>query len=138
MTRVATLFSALLTLACLSGPAAAQRLQASATCEATDDDLVYLCQFDITRSGEALTGAAFTITPTMPAMPMAHNIPPVAAEEPCTAGRGYHAYLTLDMHGDWALVLDFTAPQRDRIVLNHSFLPPDGEDAAETHGAHRH
>lgn len=122
----------------LSSPATAQRIEASVTCDATDEALLYVCHFDLTQNGAPLPGAAFTITPTMPSMPMAHNIPPVPAENLSTEGRGYHAYLELDMHGDWALTLDITAPRRDRIVINHSFLPADGSRPAHAHGAHKH
>lgn len=122
----------------LSAPAMAQRIGASVQCDATDEDLLYVCHFDLTQNGEALPGAVFTITPSMPSMPMAHNIAPVPAQDLCTEGRGYHAYLKLDMHGDWALSLDFSAPRRDRIVINHSFLPTSGDLPTHQHGSHKH
>jgi hypothetical protein len=122
----------------LAGPAAAQRIEASVHCEPTDEELLYVCHFDMTQNGKALPGAVFTITPSMPSMPMAHNIAPVPAQDLCTEGRGYHAYLKLDMHGDWALTLDVTAPRRDRIVINHSFLPASGEAPTQVQGMHKH
>lgn len=122
----------------LSGPATAQRIGASVNCDPTAEDLLYVCHFDLTQNGEALPGAVFTITPSMPSMPMAHNIAPIPAQDLCTEGRGYHAYLKLDMHGDWALTLDFTAPRRDRIVINYSFLPTSSDRPTHHHGTHKH
>jgi hypothetical protein len=111
----------------LTVPALAERLAAEADCAATDDPLVYECVIEVAEGGAPLGGAAFTVKPDMPSMPMAHNIAPVAAEAGDAPG-AYRVPLRLDMHGRWTLRLDFTAPRRDVIVIDHEFAP--AEDAA--------
>lgn len=115
----------------LATPAFADRLTASATCAPTDMALHYRCDIVLTSADTAVSGAAFTVKPDMPSMPMAHNIAPVDAVETATPGT-YATDLRLDMLGDWTLTLDFSAPRRDRVVLSHSF--GEGASAAHAHG----
>lgn len=119
-----------LALPALALPAHADRIRAEVDCEAALEDLLYGCHFSITLGGEPLRDAEFTVTPTMPSMPMAHNIPPVRSETGCDGGGNYHVWIKLDMHGEWALTLDFTEPRRDRVVLRNAFLPGDGSAPA--------
>ena len=120
----------LATLACLAAPAWADRIEAHADCAATETDLRFTCTFTLSRPDGPVDGAAFTVRPDMPSMPMAHNLLPVPAEPTDTPG-SYTAVLDLQMHGGWTLTLDVTAPRRDRIVLPYMFeaKPTGGQDA---------
>ena len=115
----------------LPAPALAERLAATADC-AERGALTYHCTLTLTRGDAPVEGAAFTVRPEMPSMPMAHNIEPVAAE-PGEMPGAYEVTLTLDMHGRWLLSLDLTEPARDKVVVDHEFTPGDG---MEGHGGH--
>ena len=82
-----------------------------------DQTLVYDCMITLEgkTSGTPIAEAEFTVGADMPSMPGAHNIRPVPAEPHGTPGT-YRARITLDMPGEWALKLDFTKPNRDRLV----------------------
>ncbi|TMV04258.1 FixH family protein [Ruegeria sediminis] len=109
-------------LIAVTGPALADRLQAEADCSPSDADLTYECVFHLSRGGEPVEDAVFTVKPDMPSMPMAHNIEPVAASFEDSTG-AYRAKLKLDMHGQWALRLDVSAPARDVVIIDKEFLP---------------
>ena len=95
--------------------------------------LVYDCMFALKgrKSGTPITGAEFTIGADMPSMPGAHTIPPVTAEPQGKPGM-YRARITLDMTGEWALKLDFTRPDRDRLVKKLHF------GGTQKPGGHKH
>ncbi len=100
----------------------AERKNAEITCEPTEQRLVYDCTVMLTkrRSGDPVTNAEFTVGADMPSMPGAHNIKPVPAiplEEPGLYGVRIH----LEMLGEWAVKLDFTKPDRDRVVKKQTF-----------------
>jgi hypothetical protein len=78
--------------------------------------LEYDCLFHLkdAASGAPLSGAAFSVQPSMPSMPMAHNIRPVAAQ-PAQEPGSYRARLKLDMPGTWSLKLLMSKPARDEL-----------------------
>ena len=99
-----------------------ERKDAEITCEPTGERLVYDCTVMVRkrRSGDPVTDAEFTVGADMPSMPGAHNIRPVQAiprDEPGHYGVRIH----LEMLGEWALKLDFTKPDRDRVVRKKIF-----------------
>ena len=95
--------------------------------------LVYDCMItlQVKTSGTPIAEAEFTVGADMPSMPGAHNIRPVPAEPHGTPGT-YRVRITLDMPGEWALKLDFTKPNRDRLVEKLHFGGSDG------HSDHEH
>ena len=99
-----------------------ERKDAEITCEPTERRLVYDCHVMLTgrRSGEPIAGAEFTVGADMPSMPGAHNVKPVPAIPHDTPGL-YGARIHLEMPGDWAIRLDFTKPERDRVVRKLHF-----------------
>ncbi|MDE0047513.1 MAG: FixH family protein [bacterium] len=84
--------------------------------------LVYDCTITLEgkTSGAPIVEAEFVIGADMPSMPGAHNIRPVPAEPRGMPGV-YGARIELDMPGEWALTLDFTRPNRDRLVTKLYF-----------------
>lgn len=77
----------------------------------------------------------------MRSMPMAHNVKPVTAKATGTPGE-YHARLTLEMYGDWALQLKIGGPIRDQLVEVRNFdekgsRPPRRKAGAPGSG-HKH
>ena len=100
---------------------AAEKKSAMIECTPTDQRLVFDCIVMLTgkKSGEVIADAEFTVAADMPSMPMAHNVEPVPAH---SVGNGmYHARITLEMHGEWALKLEFTKPHRDLVVTKLVF-----------------
>lgn len=99
-----------------------ERKDAEITCEPTEHRLVYDCTVMLTkrRSGEPVTDAEFTVGADMPSMPGAHSVRPVRAI-PHDAPGLYGVRIHLEMHGEWAIRLDFTKPDRDRVVKKQVF-----------------
>ncbi|MCY4590581.1 MAG: FixH family protein [Alphaproteobacteria bacterium] len=120
---------------CLSAVAdAGERKAARVECTPVEQQaLVYDCMFALKgrKSGSPIAGAEFTVGAEMPSMPGAHNILPVTAEPHGKPGM-YRARITLDMTGEWALKLDFTRPDRDRLVEKLHF------GGTQKGGGHRH
>ena len=111
-------FIAISTMLVLSPVAnAGERAKAGVACKAADEKLVYDCMIVLTNksSGEPIPDAKILVTASMPSMPMAHNVAPVTATAMGEPGN-YHARLTLEMHGEWALTIDVSGPLRDRLV----------------------
>ena len=100
----------------------AERKDAEITCEPTGQRLVYDCIVMLTkrRSGEPVTNAEFTVGADMPSMPGAHSVRPVPAV-PHDAPGLYGVRIHLEMPGEWAIRLDFTKPDRDRVVKKQVF-----------------
>ncbi|MDE2791872.1 MAG: FixH family protein [Paracoccaceae bacterium] len=96
---------------------AGDRKHVEITCEPTNEKLVFDCTMMLTgrKSGVPIADAEFTVGADMPSMPGAHNIKPVPALPRDTPGL-YEARIHLEMLGDWAVKLDFTKPDRDRVV----------------------
>ena len=113
---------------------AGERKAARVECTPVDQQpLVYDCMFVLKgrKSNAPIAGAEFTVGADMPSMPGAHTIPPVTAGPQGKPGM-YRARITLDMTGEWALKLDFTKPDRDRLVEKLHF------GGAKKGGGHKH
>ncbi len=111
-------FIALSTMLALSPAAGAgERAKAEVDCKMTGEKLVYDCTILLMNrdSGDPIPGAKVSINANMPSMPMAHHAPPVTAKAMGEPGN-YHARLTVEMHGEWALTIDVSGPLRDRLV----------------------
>ena len=123
---------------------AGERVKADIDCAATDKALVYDCMIMLQgkNSGQPIDGAEIVVSPSMPSMPMAHNVRPVTAM-PMGGPGSYHARIELQMYGQWALTLDVSGPTRDRVVEtlqfgdvkadagDHGKMKMDGEGGGE-------
>ena len=97
---------------------AGERKAAEVECKAVEgQELVYECMITLKgrKSGAPIADAEFMVGADMPSMPGAHNVRPVPAEPHGMPGM-YRARIQLEMTGEWALKLDFTRPNRDRVV----------------------
>lgn len=104
--------------ACAAGDAAAQaRAKADLRCEQASEVLLYDCTVALadSRTSEPLTGLAVTIGADMPSMAGAHSVRPVVAAEGPAKGT-YRFRLALEMHGDWALLINLSGAMQDRVV----------------------
>ena len=105
---------------------AADKKSAQVECAATDIRLAYDCIITLTnkKTGQAIKDAEFTVSADMPSMPGAHAVKPVAV---MNYGMGmYHVQLVLEMYGEWALIMDFTLPKRDRVVTKVTITKTGG------------
>jgi hypothetical protein len=115
------------------------RAKAAVACRPTGATLQYDCSIALTnaRTSEPLGGVTLMVGADMPSMPMMHNVRPVAATPGAQAGT-YQARLTLEMHGDWALLLNLSGPLRDRVVTVLTFDPDKVAPAAKVPPRHKH
>ncbi len=105
---------------------AADKKSAQVECAATDVRLAYDCIITLTNktTGHAIKDAEFTVSADMTSMPGAHAIKPVGV---MNHGMGmYHVQLVLEMYGEWALTMDFTQPNRDRVVTKVTITKTGG------------
>ena len=105
---------------------AADKKSAQVECAATNIRLAYDCIITLTnkKTGQAIKDTEFTVSADMPSMPGAHAIKPVAV---MNHGMGmYHVQLVLEMYGEWALTMDFTQPNRDRVVTKVTITKTGG------------
>ena len=105
---------------------AADKKSAQVECAATDVRLAYDCIITLTnkKTGQTIKDAEFTVSADMPSMPGAHAVKPVAV---MNYGMGmYHVQLVLEMYGEWALIMDFTLPKRDRVVTKVTITKTGG------------
>jgi hypothetical protein len=108
-----------------SSPAAGKK-SGQVECAATDVRLAYDCIITLTnkKTGQTIKDAEFTVSADMPSMPGAHAVKPVAV---MNYGMGmYHVQLVLEMYGEWALIMDFTLPKRDRVVTKVTITKTGG------------
>ena len=108
---------------------AADRKSAQVECAATDVRLTYNCIITLTnkKTGQAIKDVEFSVSADMPSMPGAHAVKPVSV---MNQGTGiYHAKLVLEMYGEWALTMDFTQPERDRVVTKITITKAGGSCA---------
>ena len=84
-----------------------------------ESSLGYEYTFKVTKhgSGDPVDGAEFSISTDMPSMPGAHHMPHVAGEPTGEPGT-YKAELDFDMPGEWTLILRFSKPSRDQVVIS--------------------
>ena len=105
---------------------AADKKSALVECAATDVRLAYDCIITLTnkKTRQAIKDAEFTVSADMTSMPGAHSVEPVAV---MNHGMGmYHVQLVLEMYGEWALIMDFTQPKRDRVVTKVTITKTGG------------
>ena len=119
------------------------------------------CTVRVAREGQPLPGLQVSLGATMPSMPMAHSVKPVAAAPTGRPGE-YRGTLALEMNGAWAVQVDLAGPAdqtgqtgqpgrplRDRVVRTLAVDECPGDrrcpvavarpGAAGTgHGAHKH
>lgn len=108
-----------------SSPAAGKK-SGQVECAATDVRLAYDCIITLTnkKTRQTIKDAEFTVSADMPSMPGAHTVKPVAV---MNHGMGmYHVQLVLEMYGEWALIMDFTLPKRDRVVTKVTITKTGG------------
>lgn len=93
-----------------------------------ESGLGYEYTFKVTKhgSGEPVAGAHFTIATDMPGMPGAHHMPHVAGEPAGEPGT-YRAAFDFDMPGDWILILRFSKPNPDQVVIPDTIEMQPGE-----------
>ena len=105
-----------LALFLLSVTAIAGKKMAMVDCQATGGKLAYDCMITLTdkTTGAPVLDGEFTVSADMPSMPGVHNVEPVLAQHHRMGM--YRAHIELEMYGEWVLVMDFTKPERDRIV----------------------
>ena len=119
---------------------AAERKAAEVECTPVEEQaLTYDCTIALRgrKSGEPIVDAEFHVGADMPSMPGAHSVRPVPAEAQSLPGT-YRVRIQLEMTGEWALKLDFTEPDRDRVVKKLHFGGMEGHDGHESgadHGA---
>ena len=105
---------------------AADKKSGQVECAATDVRLAYDCIITLTnkKTRQAIKDAEFTVSADMTSMPGAHSVEPVAV---MNHGMGmYHVQLVLEMYGEWALIMDFTLPKRDRVVTKVTITKTGG------------
>ena len=105
---------------------AADKKSGQVECAATDVRLAYDCIITLTnkKTRQTIKDAEFTVSADMPSMPGAHTVKPVAV---MNHGMGmYHVQLVLEMYGEWALIMDFTQPNRDRVVTKVTITKTGG------------
>ena len=105
---------------------AADKKSGQVECAATDVRLAYDCIITLTnkKTRQTIKDAEFTVSADMPSMPGAHTVKPVAV---MNHGMGmYHVQLVLEMYGEWALIMDFTLPKRDRVVTKVAITKTGG------------
>ena len=105
---------------------AADKKSAQVECAATAVRLAYDCIITLTnkKTRLAIKDAEFTVSADMTSMPGAHSVEPVAV---MNHGMGmYHVQLVLEMYGEWALIMDFTLPKRDRVVTKVTITKTGG------------
>ena len=105
---------------------AADKKSGQVECAATDVRLAYDCIITLTNktTRQTIEDAEFTVSADMPSMPGAHAIKPVGV---MNQGMGmYHVQLVLEMYGEWALTMDFTQPNRDRVVTKVTITKTGG------------
>ena len=116
------------------------KTMADLECKVVEEILVYDCSIFLSeiKTKKKIDNAKFVVGADMPSMPGVHNFKPVKA---IPMGMGmYQVRLNLEMYGEWALVMDFTKPRRDRIVKKIIF-GKNGHGMSNDHGGkqkHKH
>ena len=100
--------------------ALAQSPEPALRCTLTKTDFVYDCVVALSRAGQPLRAARFTVAADMPSMPGAHSIVPARARPGRVAGE-YRLTLDLEMLGEWALEFRFTRPSTRTVRQRYEF-----------------
>ena len=81
--------------------------------------LGYEYTFRVTKhgNGDPVDGAQFSVSTDMPSMPGAHHMPHQTGEPTGEPGT-YRAAFDFDMPGEWTLILRFSKPSRDQVVIS--------------------
>ena len=110
---------------------------------AAESGLGYEYTFRVTShgSGEPVDGAQFSVSTDMPSMPGAHHMPHQTGEPTGEPGT-YRAAFEFDMPGEWTLILRFSKPRRDQVVISdliekqgHAGHGTDHSDHDHSHGS---
>lgn len=114
--RIAIVGISFLAFFLLPAAAISGKKMAMVDCQATGGKLAYDCMITLTdkTTGAPVLDGEFTVSADMPSMPGVHNVEPVLAQHHRMGM--YRAHIELEMYGEWVLVMDFTKPERDRIV----------------------
>jgi len=93
----------------------------------TSSGLAYEYTFKVKshQSAKIVEGADFIVATDMPSMPGAHHMPHVRSEPGHHPGT-YTIKLDFDMPGEWNLILKFSKPFREQVVIR---------DTVEKYGA---
>ena len=102
-------------LACTCSAVSAPRPDIDLQCVAHGSGPLLECTVRVAAGGAPLDAAKLTFSASMPSMPMAHTVKPVAATPTGKPGE-YRGTLALQMNGDWAVQIDLAGPPRERVV----------------------
>ena len=102
-------------LAAITSALAAPRPELDLRCVAHGSGPLLECTARVSAGGAPLHAAKLTLSASMPSMPMAHTVKPVAATATGRPGE-YRGTLALEMNGDWAVQIDLAGPPRERVV----------------------
>lgn len=122
MKRIAATAAFVLTAAASAAP----RPQVDTTCIAHGMGPLLECTVRVTQAGRALDGVSVKLGASMPSMPMAHSVKPVAAVPTGEPGT-YRGTLELEMNGAWAVQVDLSGAVRDRVVRRFAVDECDGD-----------
>ncbi|MEW5887595.1 MAG: FixH family protein [Pseudomonadota bacterium] len=106
-----------LAVASTAALAAGARPRVELQCESFGDGPQLDCTVRLRAAdGAPLKDAKVTLGASMPSMPMAHSVRPVAAAATAKPGE-YRGVLELQMTGVWAVQIDIAGAARERVVL---------------------
>ena len=97
---------------------------AAMECSAAGEKYAYECVVELRdiETGGTLVGAQFMVGAQMPSMSGAHRVGPVVVQE---HGQGRYGFrIALKKYGEWAITMNFSKPERHRVVKKMMF----GED----------
>lgn len=90
-------------------------------CSAVGKKYAYECVIELRDAGTggAIVGAQFMVGAQMLSMAGAHRVKPVVVQE---RGQGQYGFrIALKKYGEWAITMDFSKPERHRVVKNMMF-----------------
>jgi hypothetical protein len=90
-------------------------------CSAVGKKYAYECVVELRDAGTggAIVGAQFMVGAQMLSMAGAHRVKPVVVQE---HGQGQYGFrIALKKYGEWAITMDFSKPERHRVVKNMMF-----------------
>lgn len=90
-------------------------------CSAVGKKYAYECVVELrdAETGGAIVGAQFMVGAQMLSMARAHRVKPVVVQE---RGQGRYGFrIALKKYGEWAITMDFSKPERHRVVKHMMF-----------------